>query len=72
MAKEKDRQEHKPMVVKDLPAAELYRAIYDAIDLGIDYGVLDEWGELRRRLVRWPHRRLVKSGHFVPDRRWRP
>jgi len=65
-------QELKPVSVKDLPAAELYRAIYDAIDLGMDYMELDEWRELRRRLIRWPHRRLVKTGHFVPDRRWKP
>ena len=72
MAKQQDKQEHNPIAVKDLSAGELYGAIYDAIDLGIDYGVLDEWVELRRRLVRWPHRRLLKTGHFVPDRRWRP
>ena len=56
-------------VPKDLTAAELYAAIYDA---GPAYENTPAWGELRRRLLRWPKRRLMNTGHFLPDKRWRP
>lgn len=54
---------------KDLTFAELYDAIYDA---GENYESIPEWAEFRRRILRWPRRRLLKAGAFVPDKRWRP